>query len=117
MAAYLSIRKRLASCRPPSTPSIHEIPTLRQPLNPVLLAEMCAGHAATLDEQKKTVKRRRYDADRETLDRANPFLTPSPDAPWAPKLLEKRDMPDLLGVVVAVWSVVVALVLFVFAVR
>ncbi len=116
----MSIRKRLASRRPPGHPaSIHEVPTLRQPLNPVLLAEMCAGHEATLErleDQKKTQKRRRREEDRETLDATNPFLTPSPDAPWAPRPARKPH-EDLVGVVVAVWSVVVAVVLFVFAIR
>jgi hypothetical protein len=96
------------------------MPTKTTPLNPVLLAEMV--HARVRREAEVATTRRQRRPDLETLDRDNPFLTPSPDAPWRPAEPPSRSpaeprTDDLVGIVVVVWSVVVALALVAFAIR
>jgi hypothetical protein len=63
-----------------------------------------------------SIKRR---CDVETLDRDNPFITPSPHAPWAPLSIPRPRPVDrtreLFEIALLVWGVIVALALFAFA--
>ena len=54
----------------------------------------------------------------ETLDRDNPFIHPSPHAPWAPQrviVMRVDRTRDLFEIALVVWAVIVALALFALA--
>jgi hypothetical protein len=112
MSAY-SLRRRLALKSPPhDDPSVHTMDTREIELpTPVLLTMMSAEEVARMRRHQ------RLDA----LDRANPFLHPSPDAPWTPtagpdaprRPAERRAWmqgdASLVEVAVVTWGVVIAL--------
>ncbi len=125
MSAY-SLRRRLASnLPPPSEPDIYNAVTLPMPLHARLVATMTAADSAAAERELLARRRRREHL--VTLDRANPFLYPSPHAPWqpGPPLVELRPgyhadgdrSGELLGIAVLVWSTVVALVLLALAIQ
>jgi hypothetical protein len=60
-----------------------------------------------------SIRRRRSEI--ETLDRDNPFIHPSPHAPWAviPRPTDKT--ADLFEIAIVVWAVIVGLAMFALA--